>query len=1155
MAGNIGDLQVNLSANTSQMERDVSAALRRLETKGFNFGAGINSKAFTQPLGRITGASNEFQKSLDASNARVIAFGASAGAIYIVQRAFTSLITSTIEVQKSLTDINVILGTSQKTLGQFGDSLFEIAKNSGQAFSTVATAAGELARQGLSVEQTLKRTSDALILARLSGLDAASSVEALTASINSFNSSALDSTQIVNKLASVDAAFAVSSGDLAESLKRVGSSAQDVGVSFDELLAIVASVNQTTARGGAVIGNSLKTIFTRVQRTEVLDQLQNLGVAVRDLNGNTAPAIQILTGLATKFDDLGTAQKAQVAELVGGVFQINILKAALGDLSKEYSVYGNALKISQGATDEAIRRNEELNKTLSALLNKTVANLTRVGSDIGALSFAPAIEKVLGGINATLEAFDVKGDGIGSKIGKGIFEGIGSFISGPGLAILIGVFIKLFGNLAKFTTDAIRTVLGLNKEAQAQAQIQERINTILAQNPQLIQNIVNKQVSLLQVEKDILTVIQAQSQARQQSTAIAASLTRGLIGRGVTSEKGVITAKTKSQGFIPNFNANQEMMGAISGGYMPGQVRSMNIPNYGRVTYNDAETVKEFSGLSQPGIMPPANSEAGKAYKQKFKDKYGINPYASSGFVPNFGVQTKQIYPYAAVKSTDRKALSKQFKAGEEADASKGYEKATEKGNIVNSRSIDRYGMIYPSFSQSSPGRAVGMSSGNKYGFTTYPFPGSNFDINENLYETVRQNLINTSSDYFKQLITQPKIVDTTRFKTNISSNLSRSAVESSLGQVFEAGIKSSISSLSLSEIANFDLNKSELSNIQQKFKLPYGGFGNTYLADLKNSLSEGNLNSMAGKISTASGEKFSGQDTIRAKKTQSRLQNEFTKKGYEKLSGAEAGFVRSGKFKNQGFIPNFSPLDRALKTEKKMGGKGVLDFKPGLGLYVRDGETQPNFAAVMRDHPEGIANATQNSKRMQSSMSTGFIPNFAGLDPMSMFFMMQGMGGGGSQGAANLKNEEAKLGQILNERGRVESEILNISKSGKGNRQKIKQLEGIIATSKIVDTTTAVFSFRVDKDTLSKISALGTLDSDNDILAVTSKAGEVSFKGKSFEISLPGVTVENDGDISFYKSHFSFIDREDSEVFVLDSKIIFKSLETDTAIVIGRVE
>lgn len=107
----------------------------------------------------------------------------------------------------------------------------------------------------------------------------------------------------------------------------------------------------------------------------------------------------------------------------------------------------------------------------------------------------------------------------------------------------------------------------------------------------------------------------------------------------------------------------------------------------------------------------------------------------------------------------------------------------------------------------------------------------------------------------------------------------------------------------------------------------------------------------------------------------------------------------------------------------------------------------------------------------------------------------------------------------------------------------------------KIVDTATSLFSFRIDKDTLSKISALGTLDSDNDTLSIVSKGGEVSFKGKSFEMTLPGVTSENDGDISFYKAHFSFIDKEDSEVFVLDNKVIFKSLETDTSIVIGKVE
>jgi hypothetical protein len=116
------------------------------------------------------------------------------------------------------------------------------------------------------------------------------------------------------------------------------------------------------------------------------------------------------------------------------------------------------------------------------------------------------------------------------------------------------------------------------------------------------------------------------------------------------------------------------------------------------------------------------------------------------------------------------------------------------------------------------------------------------------------------------------------------------------------------------------------------------------------------------------------------------------------------------------------------------------------------------------------------------------------------------------------------------------------------------RYIDATLAT-KITDTNLALFSFRVDKDTLTKISALATLDSENDTLSVSAKNGEIAFKGKSFEMSLPGVTTENEGDISFYKSHFNFIDKEDSEVFVTDNKVIFKSLETDTQIVIGKVE
>ena len=106
-----------------------------------------------------------------------------------------------------------------------------------------------------------------------------------------------------------------------------------------------------------------------------------------------------------------------------------------------------------------------------------------------------------------------------------------------------------------------------------------------------------------------------------------------------------------------------------------------------------------------------------------------------------------------------------------------------------------------------------------------------------------------------------------------------------------------------------------------------------------------------------------------------------------------------------------------------------------------------------------------------------------------------------------------------------------------------------------LTDTKESIFSFRIDKETMSKISSLSSSDADNDILTIVSKGGKITFRGKSFEFDLEDVTVKEDGEISFYKSHFGFVDKEDSEVFVKENKTIFKSLDTDTQVILGRVE
>lgn len=634
MADNLTTATIDVRANTRGMERDILKALQTVELSQ------INTKKSSQALGRITGQVSEFNKSLEASNARVVAFGASAGAIFAVEKALSSLISSTIDVQKQLTDINVLLNLSSSSLEKFGGSLFDIARNTAQSFSTVAQAATELSRQGLGVEETLKRTNAALILTRLSGLDANASVETLTATLNSFSGSALDAVDVVNKLANVDAAFAVSSGDLANAISRVGSTAQDAGVSLDELIALVTSAQQTTARGGAVIGNSFKTIFTRLQRGKVQDLLGSLGIDT----GEGQSAISLLQQLASTYDTLGAAQKSAVAEQVGGVFQINILKAALADLGKEYSVYGQALQTSLGSTDQAIRRNELLNKTVSAISSQTVASLEEAANKIGSIVFEPNAKGFLSGLNGLLESFNnIDSESAGGKLMEGFFKGVSNFIGGPGAVLATAVLVKLFARLGQFAAGSAKELLGTNKAAQQQAAIEQSILSILQKNSQFTSQILAGKMTTVQAEKQMLDYLTAQSNILREQERLSKVIGANLAMKGVSvGASGIpMTApakKTKvaASGYIPNFATDMavgqamENAGAREHGYKAGKAKKTTIHDGNGKSFksfvNNKEDVKTFTNAAgkKATIVRPPNG-------------FGENTqYAAGGFVPNF---------------------------------------------------------------------------------------------------------------------------------------------------------------------------------------------------------------------------------------------------------------------------------------------------------------------------------------------------------------------------------------------------------------------------------------------------------------------------------------------------------------------------------------
>ena len=647
-------LTVNVSGNTAALQAAINSAVNRAYTV-----RNLNVSGVAQPLGRITAQADEFTKSLEASNARVIAFGASAGAIFAIRASFEKLVQSTIDVEKSLADINSILGLNSSQLASFSGELFNVANLTATSFANAAKAATEFSRQGLSAEETLLRTKDALILARLSGLGFEESVSSLTAAVNSFGKEALTTSEVVNRLATVDAAFSVSSADLAEAIKRVGSSAQDANVSLNQTIALVTAAQQTTSRGGAVIGNSFKTIFTRMQRPEVLVQLQALGIATQDAAGNALPLVDVLKNLASKYDQMGAAQKSSISELIGGVYQINILKAVLSDLGGGLSIYESALKSAERAANAADVRNEQLNQTLSSKLVVTLNNVSAAASKVGELVIAPTFKSGLDVFNGLLGGIgdSLQGDGIGAKIGKSVLTGLGNVLQGPGIQMLTYIGLKLMDRLTSFTADAFSELTGMNSAAQEQEAVQRSITDYLSRNPAIIQQIYSGSMTVAQAQAQILSSIEEQNRLLEYQKQLAASIAPGLIASGVS----VPAPTTAASGFVPNLskgfvpNLNRQEMGAAAekagaadhkSGYASGRVFETKIHdgNGGPPIssfVNSAEkikTVRNSIGNLATTVEPPNGFGPGtKMAKGASISKLGN---FASGFIPNFGKNT-----------------------------------------------------------------------------------------------------------------------------------------------------------------------------------------------------------------------------------------------------------------------------------------------------------------------------------------------------------------------------------------------------------------------------------------------------------------------------------------------------------------------------------
>jgi TP901 family phage tail tape measure protein len=114
-------------------------------------------------------------------------------------------------------------------------------------------------------------------------------------------------------------------------IERAYDSSKKAGLTKANFFQIAYKALDNTGRSGSVIGNSLKTLFTRLQRRTVYNRLERAGVTIRTKRGNYRKPMTILRELSKAWPTLTDGHKSHICEILGGVYQMNVIRAVFNE--------------------------------------------------------------------------------------------------------------------------------------------------------------------------------------------------------------------------------------------------------------------------------------------------------------------------------------------------------------------------------------------------------------------------------------------------------------------------------------------------------------------------------------------------------------------------------------------------------------------------------------------------------------------------------------------------------------------------------------------------------------------------------------------------------------------------------------------------------
>ena len=226
----------------------------------------------------------------------------------------------------------------EEEMKEMASTYSDLAVQLSTSLTDVAKGADNWLRMGESAANVTELLTASTVLSRVGQIDTADASEYLTSALRGYKLEAEDAMHVVDALSQVDIESASSVADLAEAMQRSANTASVAGVEFEKLIGYIATVKEVTQQSASVIGNAMKTIFSRMGSVKAgvfLDEdleteyedidtfindvekvLSKVGIRVRDTNKQFRDAQDIIDDVAKQWKNYSDLEKNAISNIV-----------------------------------------------------------------------------------------------------------------------------------------------------------------------------------------------------------------------------------------------------------------------------------------------------------------------------------------------------------------------------------------------------------------------------------------------------------------------------------------------------------------------------------------------------------------------------------------------------------------------------------------------------------------------------------------------------------------------------------------------------------------------------------------------------------------------------------------------------------------------